>query len=128
MSAPIVYVGKYRIVEGKLEEFRQVAKEIAAFVEANEPQLIAYNEYINEEGTEASGIQIHPDSASMETHLNVAGQAFGKAMELFEDVKIDLYGTPSAPLLERLNQMAQMFGVSLTVHEPQAGFSRLPKS
>jgi hypothetical protein len=62
----------------------------------------------------------------METHLDVAGAKFGEAMALIQEVKIDLYGTLSAPLLERVKRMAQMFGVSLTVHQPHAGFTRLP--
>ena len=83
-------------------------------------------EYVSEDGTEASAIQLHPNSESMETHLEVAGAKFGEAMALIQDVKIDLYGTPTAPLPERVKQTAQMFGVALTVHQPHAGFSRLP--
>jgi hypothetical protein len=60
MSGPIVYVGRYKVSSENLDAFRQVAKEFAEFVEANEPQLLVYNEYVNEGGTEASAIQIHP--------------------------------------------------------------------
>jgi hypothetical protein len=34
-------------------------------VEANEPRLIALNSYVNEDGTEATIVQVHPDPDSM---------------------------------------------------------------
>jgi hypothetical protein len=126
MSEPLVYVGTYRIREGKLEPFRQLEKEIAEFVEANEPRILAFASYISDDGTKACGIQIHPNSESMATHLDVAGPRFGQVMEFIEDVRIEIYGPPSASLRERMTQMAQMSGASLTFNEPHAGFSRLP--
>ena len=128
MGNPIVYVGKYRLASENVDVFRKVAKEVAQYVEENEPQLLAYIEYMSEDGPEASTIQIHPDSESMETHLEVAGAKFGDAMALMEDVKIDLYGALSESLRERLTYMAQTFGVSLTLHQSHAGFARLHKS
>ena len=44
------------------------------FVEANEPRVIAFNEYVNEEGTEVAVVQIHPDADSMEFHLGVIAE------------------------------------------------------
>lgn len=78
MPGPIVYVGKYKVLEGKLEEFKQVEREVAEFVEANEPQLVAYTMYVSDDGKEATGIQIHPTSESMETHLKSPGPSLAR--------------------------------------------------
>jgi hypothetical protein len=49
MSEPIVFFDTWKLRDGKLEEYRRAAKEFVEFVAENEPQLIAYNVYINQE-------------------------------------------------------------------------------
>jgi hypothetical protein len=39
--------------------------DLAQFVQANEPQLLAYNVYFNDDGTRMSVLHINPDSASL---------------------------------------------------------------
>lgn len=126
MSEPIVTVDSSEIHEGKLEELKTAMKELVEFVDANEPQPIAYNVYFNEDGTRMTVVQVHPDSASMEFHMNVAGSAFPKFSELLTLSRIDIYGKPSDKLLEQMRQKAQMLGdAALVVHEQHAGFIRL---
>jgi hypothetical protein len=45
-------------------------------VQANEPQLLAYNVYFSDDGTRMSVLHINPNSASLERHMNVAGPKF----------------------------------------------------
>jgi hypothetical protein len=40
------------------------------FIQANEPRLIAFNEYADEDGTEVAVVQVHPDADSMVFHMN----------------------------------------------------------
>lgn len=54
MSAPFVYIGTYRLKEGKLDAFKQMCGKLAQFVESYEPRVIAFNVYSNEDGSEAS--------------------------------------------------------------------------
>lgn len=44
-------------------------KEILKIVETNEPQVIAFHGFLNEDGTEMTSIQVHPDTASMDFHM-----------------------------------------------------------
>ena len=44
------------------------------FVQANEPRLIAFNEYANEDGTEVAVVQVHPDADSMAFHMEVIAE------------------------------------------------------
>jgi hypothetical protein len=125
MSDQVIFVDTYRIRDGKVDEFRQATDEIVEFVTANEPRLIAYGVYINDEGTEATGFQIHPDSESIEHHFAVAGPKFGPIMEFIEVAKIDVYGKPSDRVLEHMMQMAKSFGsVQVSVKNLHAGFIR----
>jgi hypothetical protein len=61
VSAPIVYIDRSDIIEGKLEELKLAIKELVAFVDANERWPFAYNVYFDEAGTQMTLVQIQPD-------------------------------------------------------------------
>lgn len=125
MSEPIVFVDSSEIREGKLEELKSGLKELVEFVETNEPRPIAYNVHINDEGTLMTVVQVHPDSASMEHHMQLAGPAFPKFVELLKLRTMDVYGRPSDALLEQLRQKIDLLGdATIVVHELHAGFYR----
>jgi hypothetical protein len=73
MSDLIVVVDSSEIREGKLEELKTAIAELVKFVEGNESEPIAYNIYLDETGIRMTVVQIHPNSASMERHLKLAG-------------------------------------------------------
>ncbi|RJQ54163.1 MAG: hypothetical protein C4521_04740 [Actinobacteria bacterium] len=124
MSEPIVIVDVSEILEGKLEELKAAAGELAEFVEANEPRALAYDIYLD--GSHMTVLQAHPDSQSAEFHMEVAGPAFRKFTELLKLERIDVYGGPSARLLSRLRRKAEMLGDgTVVVHGREAGFFRL---
>jgi len=75
---PVVVIDRSEILEGKLPEVETVIKEMAAFVESNEPRPISYNVYLNQDRTRMTVVQVHPDSASMEHHMKVAAPTFAK--------------------------------------------------
>jgi hypothetical protein len=110
VSDPIVVIDSSEIREGKLEELKTALEELAAFVEANEADPIAYNVYFDEDATRMTVVQIHPNSASMELHMKVAGPIFRKFAELVELSRVDLYGRPSDTLREQMRQKAQLLG------------------
>jgi hypothetical protein len=124
VSEPLVSIDVSDIREGQLGSLKQAMRELVDFVDANEPQPIAYHVYLNEEGTRLTVFQIHPDSASMEFHMKVAGSAFPRFSELLTLSRIDVYGTPSGKLLEELSNKARMLGNAVVaVHELEAGGS-----
>jgi hypothetical protein len=98
---------------------------LAAFVESNEPRPISYNVYLNEDRTRMTVVQVHPDSASMEFHMNVAGPAFAKFEQLIKLSTMDVFGEPSDHLLEQIQQKVRMLGDAMvSVHNFRAGFDR----
>ena len=126
MSESIVYIDRSDIREGKLEEVRAAIHDLVEFVETHEPQLIAYGFYMNEEATRMTVVAIHPDSASMEFHMETGGPAFRKFTELVNLRTIEVYGRPSDKVLKQLQQKAEMLGENgnVVVHERDAGFMR----
>jgi secreted PhoX family phosphatase len=78
MAGPFIFISQSRIKEGRLDDFKRGLREMAEFVEANEPRVIAFEAYLNDDDTEVTGVQIHPDADSMAFHMQVA---FEKIME-----------------------------------------------
>ena len=125
MSAPIVYIDTSAIRPGRLAEVKAAMKELAEFVEANEPQLISYEFYLSENATRMTVVAVHPDSESMEFHMKVAGPVFRKFADLIDLLRIDVYGPVTHQLLQQLQQKAQMLGNgTVVIHEKSAGFAR----
>ena len=76
MSNAIVYIDISEVCEGALDELKAGLKDLADFIQAKEPQLIAYNVYFSDDGTRMTVVNMHPNSASLEYHMEVAGRSF----------------------------------------------------
>jgi hypothetical protein len=115
-----------RLRSGKLQEERSRVPGLRDFIEANEPRLIAFNEYANEAGTEVAVVQVHPDTDSMEFHMEVVREQAERAYErtLDSTTGIQVFGTPTAAILEMLSRTAGS-GVPVTVKPHHlGGFTR----
>ncbi|GAA2158279.1 MULTISPECIES: hypothetical protein [Glycomyces] len=125
MTDPIYYVDRSDILEGSLEEVREGMRDLAAFVEEREPQLIAYHCCIDEAESTMSVLAVHPDSDSMELHMTLGGPKFKAFAPLIRLRAIDVYGRPTTAVVERLHQKAEMLGGgTVTLHTLEAGFTR----
>jgi hypothetical protein len=126
MSDPVISVDTSEVHAGKLEELKAAIKDLVGFVEENERDPIFYSVYFDEDGTRMTVVQVHPDSASMEFHMDVAASAFPRFSEFLTLSRIDIYGKPSDTLLEQLRRKAGMLGnATVVVHDLHAGFRRL---
>jgi hypothetical protein len=130
MSAPFIFIATNRLKKGKLEEERKRVPGLCDFIEANEPRLLAFNEYVNEDGTEVGVVQVHPDEDSMEFHMKVVREraelAYAETLDATTSVQV--YGTPSGAVLEMLRHQAGS-GVALSVKPHHlGGFTRLDAS
>jgi quinol monooxygenase YgiN len=125
VSEPLVFVDSSEIREGKLEELKKAIDEMVEFIDSNEPRPLSYNVYLSEDETRMTVVQVHPDSASMEVHMNVAAPVFRTFVDLVAMSSMDIYGTPTEALLGQMRQKARMLGLeTVVVHEPHAGFVR----
>jgi len=127
MSDAIVYVDTAEVREGALEELKEGMKELVDFVEANESRLLSYNVYFSDDGTRMTVVHVHPDSASLEYHMEVAGPLFRRFVELVTLSSIKVYGEPSEGLLAQLQEKAHLLGRgTVDVDALHAGFARFP--
>jgi hypothetical protein len=129
MSDAIVYVDTSAVREGALEELRAGMKELVDFVAANEPRIVAYNVYFSADGATMTVVQVHPDSASLEYHLEVAGPVFRRFVDLVMLQSLQIYGEPSEEVLEHAHEKARLLGRGdVEVHALHTGFTRLTVS
>ena len=125
MDEPIVAIDTSVVREGRLEEVKAAIRELAEFVDANEPRPLAYNVYLDESSNQLTVLQVHPDSASLEHHMRIAGPAFARFTELIRMQAMDVFGEPSQELLGLLRDKAQMLGgIPVVVLPRYAGFVR----
>ena len=80
MPAPFIYVSTYEVAEGRLDDARKSLAEHAEFVEANEPRLISFNFYLDPESRTVTIVQVHPDSASMDFHMQLIAEHITSAL------------------------------------------------
>jgi biotin carboxylase len=116
VSGPFIFIATNRLKPGKLGDERVRVPGLVEFVEANEPRLLAFNEYVDEEGTEVAVVQVHPDADSMAFHMEVvaerAAAAYAETVEA--TTGIEVFGAPSDAVLEMLRRQAGA-GVPLRV-------------
>lgn len=124
MADPVIYVGTHAIQEGKIDDAKVASRELGEFVEANHERMHHFGIYIDDAASEMTVIQIHPDEASLVLHLQLAGERIAQAYEFLDKTtSIEIYGTISQGLTDKLNQMGM--GAPITFKTADAGFSRL---
>jgi hypothetical protein len=117
MPSPFIFIATNRLKPGALDRERARVPGLVEFIEANEPRLIAFNAYANEAGDEVTVVQVHPDAASMEAHMQiVAERALAAYAETLDaKVRVRVFGRPTDAILEILQQQAGN-GVEITVN------------
>ena len=122
MSGPLINVITYTIKPGKQEEARKRIPELVDFVETNEPRMIAFHAYLDQDGNTLSIVQVHPDAASMEFHMQVNAKHFATAFDWLDtSMSGQYFGPISGALTAELAKWDEAF-THLPVHA--AGFTR----
>jgi quinol monooxygenase YgiN len=110
----------FTIEEGKIEEFKKLVQDMSRVVEANEPDTINYQFYINKTETKCIVSETYANSEAALAHNSaVASQTI--LQKIFGVSRIDsfeVYGNPSEELQKKLTS----FGAQ--IYNLFAGFSR----
>ena len=123
MPQPFILVATYPVKPDKLDEIQARCQSVAALVESNEPQLLAFHFYFDEAGGRLGIIQVHPDAASMERHMAVIAEHLATALDWFdvERGEQNWFGTPPDVLTRYAVEHGERVD-SFAVHF--AGFTR----
>jgi hypothetical protein len=95
MAPPIVYVDVSAIREGKHEELEAGMDNLSRYVEEPMPRVAFYGFFLDETQSTMTVVAVHPDSASLQFHLDEGNEEFRKFGHLLDLSRIDVYGEVS---------------------------------
>lgn len=125
MSDFVVYLDTSEVRPGELGKLKVAMAQLASFVEANEPRIIAYNVYFSGDGSRMSVLHIHEDVASLEFHMKVAGPLFPPIAPLVKLLTVEIFGAVNDAVLEQLTAKTQVLGGTVIIHDLGSGFARV---
>jgi quinol monooxygenase YgiN len=108
------------IEEGKREEYKKLVRDMSRTVEANEPDTLQYQFYLNRDETKCIVNEIYANSEAALAHINgVASQTIlPKIHNVSKISRLDVYGNPSKELQNVLPD------IGTRTYVPFVGFSR----
>ena len=128
-SGLIVYIDRSDVSEDRKQDLKAGIRRLVDVIQSREPQLISYAFHLDDEAAVMTVVAVHPDSASLELHLEIGRTEFRKLADMITLRQIEVYGSVSDKARAMLQEKATMLGGrDVTVHERFAGFDRPPTS
>lgn len=116
----IEFRAEFTIQEGKMEEYRKLVQEMSRVVQANEPDTIGYQFYLNKAETKCIVSETYANSEAVFTHSSgIASQTIlPKIFNVSRITRFEVYGDPS----EKLQKVLTSFNPE--TYSLFTGFSR----
>ena len=113
-------IARFRIHEGKLDEYVRLSAEAMEIVRTKEPGTLQYDTYFNEARTECVVIERYRDSEAAMAHAANLAEVSAKVLATVSVVHGELLGEPSAELRAKLAGMdvPQLFTPYATMETP----------
>jgi|SRR5215831_10851093 len=108
--------------DGKIDEYKKLIQDMSMMVEANEPDTINYQFYLNKDETVSIVNETYANSEAVFTHNNgIASQTIlPKIFGVAKISRLDVYGNPNG----ELQIMLASLGFSPHIYNPFTGFNR----
>jgi hypothetical protein len=127
MSDIIVYIDRSEVARDNFPALKAGLLELASLAERLEPRLISYGFHLDESLGALTVVVVHPDSGSLEFHMETLASEFRKLGPLLRLNSIEVYGQVSTKAMDLLRKKAADLGdAGVTVSPRYAGFSRAP--
>ena len=96
-------IARFKIFDGKLEEFNQ-GKEECISLTRNEPGALLYDWFLDEENSVCTVIETYKDSSAVLDHAQNVNPALAKLLEI-ADFSGDVFGNVSDEVKNALKEM-----------------------
>jgi len=93
----IQLTAKFKIHEGKVEEFKRIAAECVTAVQKNEPGALQYDWFFNPDQTECIVRETYVDSNAVLVHMGNVGELLGQLLGM-GDFELEIFGNISEEL------------------------------
>jgi quinol monooxygenase YgiN len=90
---------RFDVHAGKLDEFQSIMATAIRKVSDNEPRTLQYDWYHSDDHSRYVVLERYEDSDALLEHLANVSEELGAILEV-ADLKVDVFGTPSAELVE----------------------------
>lgn len=126
MAGPVVFITTCAIKDGEQERFRTFLRDLLDALEAEDPDALAVNAYINADGTEASIVQLTPDQSRSSAFggSSISGPG-GSLADLATTTAVQTYGPLGDIAIERTRHSAGSTAVLSVLPTHVGGFTRL---
>lgn len=126
-AGPVIYIDRSDVRENCWEELKAGVRALVAFVDRHQPQMATYGFYFEEDRQQMTVVSVHPDSASLERHVDIGGPEFKRLAPFLALREIEVFGHLSERAAELVRQKAATLGDGgvVLLHEEFAGFDRL---
>ena len=98
----LVGIARFKIHEGKLEEFKRLSAEAMEIVKTKDTGTLQYDTYFNEDESECVIIERYRDSESAMKHAEHLGDLSAAVLAIVSVVHGELLGEPSEELRAKL--------------------------
>ena len=110
MTSYLRATAEHSIIEGKVDEFKQLACKIIERVEKTEPSTLSYEWFLSQDESKCYVVQIYKDSNAVLFHLSNIVDLLGPFHEIAPLTELKLFGNPSVKLRHVLEPIgAQIF-------------------
>jgi quinol monooxygenase YgiN len=98
----LVGIARFKIHEGKLEEFKRLSAEAMEIVRTKDTGTLQYDSYFNDDQSECFVVERYRDSEAAMHHADNLGHLMGPILATVSVVHGELLGEPSAELRAKL--------------------------
>jgi quinol monooxygenase YgiN len=115
-------IARFKIHEGKLDEFLRLSAEAEGIVRAKDPGTLQYDTFLNEDRTECVIIERYRDSEAAMAHAANLADLSAKVLDMVTVVHGEVLGEPSPELRANLAGMdvPQLFRPYRSMGTPSA--------
>jgi len=106
MVEPIVFISRFEIKDGMLDDFIELYRASVSKAKTNKPGTLVELGYLNNDASEYVVIRVFPDQGGMDAQLTGADERTKVAYKYLEPVRVEIYGTPSDFSLEMVKKVS----------------------
>jgi hypothetical protein len=121
MPDPIVFISHFQMKDGELDAYRQLQGDVTRQLREEKPRTLAFLTYLNESGTRMTAIHVFADPEAMDIHFQGSQERSRRAYEFLAPEGWEIYGRPSASVIEAMEGAAASAGVPLSAQREYAG-------
>ena len=98
----LVGIARFRMNEGKVEEFKRLSAQAMEIVKTKDPGTLRYDTYFNEDGSECVVLEMFHDSQALIDHAENLEELAAQILAIVTVVHGELLGDPNDELRAKM--------------------------